>query len=155
MSSEVQEELQKAISYSFLLLKYRLRSEAEMQGRLKRKKFADDIIAAAVSFLKDKNFLNDRDFARQWLESRIKRNSGLRKIKQELKLKGIKEDLIKEAVGSLEDYDEEKTVLSLARKRLSALAGIAQDKKRQRLYGYLLRRGFRADTAIEVLNKVL
>ncbi|MDD5043933.1 MAG: regulatory protein RecX [Candidatus Omnitrophica bacterium] len=154
MNNIVKEELQKALSYAFLLLKYRLRSEAEMRSRLKKKKLPDDIIEAAVGFLKDKDFINDRNFARLWLESRIRRSSGLRKIRQELKLKGIREELIKETVGALEDYDEESVVLTLAKKRLALLKGVAVEKRRQRLYGWLLRRGFSLDTVIEVLNKV-
>ena len=155
MNSEVKDQLQKAISYSFLLLKYRLRSETELRSRLKRKKFPDDITESAVCFLKNKSFINDRDFARLWFESRLKRSCGARRIKQELKLKGISEDLIQETLGSLENYDEEEVVLALAKKRLKVLKGIAQDKKRQRLYGFLLRRGFSPDTVIEVLNQVL
>jgi len=154
VNNQVKEELGKAIAYAFLLLKYRLRSESEIRGRLKKKKFSEDIISAAVSFLKDKNFINDRDFVRLWFDSRIKRSCGVRRIKQELKLKGIREDLIKEAQAGLEDYNEEKVVIALAKKRLSLLKGVSPDKKRQRLYGYLLRRGFSPETVIEVLNKV-
>ena len=155
MNNEVQDQLQKAIAYSFLLLKYRLRSEYEIRSRLKRKKFEPDIIEAAVSFLKNKDFISDRDFARLWLESRIKRSCGLQRIRRELKLKGIAKDLIQEAQDSLLDYNEEEAVMVLAKKRIFSLKGLEPQKKRQRLYGYLMRRGFSPDVVLEALDKVL
>ena len=155
MNSEIRQQLQEAISYSFLLLKYRLRSEAEIRRRLKRKKFPTDIIETTVSFLKNKNFINDREFAHLWFDSRIKRLCGIKRIKQELKIKGISEELIREAQEDLQDYDEKKVVLKLAKKRLLQSKGLEINKKRQRLYGYLIRRGFPAGIVIEVLNKVL
>lgn len=155
MNNEVKDELQKAIAYSFLLLKYRLRSETEIRSRLKRKKFEPDIVEAAVSFLKNKDFISDREFARAWMESRIKRRCGLRRIREELKLKGISAGLIEETLRSAQDYNEEESVAALVKKRIPLLRGVEPNKKRQRLYGYLMRRGFSSDTVLAVLDKVL
>ena len=49
--------LEKAKNYCFLLLKFRLRSEYELLERLKNKKFDCQTSEKAVSFLKEKGFI--------------------------------------------------------------------------------------------------
>lgn len=154
-NNALEEQLKKAISYAFLLLKYRMRSQQELRGRLLRKKFPEDITEACLAFLRDKHFINDEDFARAWVESRIKKPLGLRRIRQELKIKGIKEEFIRQAEALLNDYNEEKVVLALARKRLNRSLHEPKEKIRQRLYNYLVLRGFSPDTVLEVLRKLI
>ncbi len=77
-----------------MLLKFRLRSEKEIRLRLKKKKFDSKIIDETAAFLKDKDFINDNNFAHLWLESRLKRPLGLRRIKEELRQKGIAREII-------------------------------------------------------------
>ena len=74
------DQLQKAKNYAFLLLKFRPRSEKEISERLKRKKFDTAVIRETILFLKEKSFVDDSYFAKVWLESRIKRPLGLRKL---------------------------------------------------------------------------
>ncbi|MCM8770542.1 MAG: recombination regulator RecX [Candidatus Omnitrophica bacterium] len=154
MNNPLKEELQKAINYAFLLLKYRLRTESEIRRRLKRKKFAADVIEATVSFLKEKKFINDADFARAWFEARGQK-FGLKRIRQELRQKGVSAELINQAQNGLRDYQEKEVLFALAKKRMPLLRGLPFAKKRQRLYGYLLRRGFPPDMVLEALNRIL
>jgi regulatory protein len=79
-----QQELEKARAYAFLLLKFRPRSELELSQRLKRKKFSQEIVFKSIAFLKEKKFLDDDCFARNWINSRIKKPLGLRRLRKEL-----------------------------------------------------------------------
>ena len=54
---------QAAKEYAFLLLKFRLRSEKELAQRLRQKKFSETIIQDTLTFLKDKQFIDDQIFA--------------------------------------------------------------------------------------------
>ncbi len=78
---------EKARAYAFLLLKFRLRRENELLARLKQKGFSEQVSKDTVNFLKEKEFIDDRVFAKGWVASRLKRPFGLRRIKQELNLK--------------------------------------------------------------------
>ena len=69
---------EKAKAYAFLLLKFRLRSAKELEQRLKQKGFSEELSRETVNFLKDKEFIDDRVFARGWVSSRLKRPFGLR-----------------------------------------------------------------------------
>ena len=147
--------LQKARGYAFLLLKFRPRSENELRQRLKKKKFNSEIIESTVSFLKDKGFIDDNYFAKTWIESRIKKPLGIRRLKAELSIKGINKEIIDTQINEIKkSYPEEDIVGGIARDRLNKLKGIDSQKARKRVYAYLLRRGFSPETVIDVLNKM-
>jgi len=144
----------KAKEYAFLLLKFRLRSEKELIERLRRKGFSEELSQETVNFLKDKQFVDDRVFARGWVSSRLKRPFGLRRIKQELVQKGLDKQVIEEAlVQAKEDYDEAGIVNQLAELRLSKLKNIEPLKAKARVCAYLMRRGFSPDLISNVLRK--
>lgn len=142
----------KAKDYAFRLLKFRIRSEAELYQRLKRKKFDEHTIEKVILFLKDKEFINDQQFARLWVEDKIKRPLGLRRIREELKRKGIDKKIIEEVLTEAQsNYNEESIVLELAKRRLERLKNLDPRKARTRLYAYLLRRGFSPDSILDVI----
>ena len=154
MNSKNIDLLQKAKNYAFLLLKFRLRSENELRQRLEKKKFNTQIIERTLSFLKDKGFIDDKYFAKIWTESRVKRPLGIRRLKQELIIKGIDKAIIDSQINEIKkDYPEEEIVASIAKDRLNKLKGYDPQKERRRVYAYLLRRGFSPEVVIEVLNK--
>jgi regulatory protein len=87
---------------SLRYLSYRPRSEKEMRDYLlekqKRKKgLSDETISEIIKKLKSYKFIDDRQFTKSWIESRIKlKNKPVRVIEYELKQKGISGDLIDE-----------------------------------------------------------
>lgn len=150
-----QELLQKARDYAFLLLKFRPRSEKELYARLKKKKITEEIIRETLAFLKDKGFIDDQLFAKTWIESRLKRPLGLRRIKEELKLKGIDKEIIESQIHELKKtYTEPDIVIKIAKARLSKLKGIEPQKAKRRVYAYLLRRGFSPEIVIDAINQL-
>jgi regulatory protein len=148
------ESFDKARDYAFLLLKFRLRSEDELVQRLKLKKIPAETIKEVISFLKEKKFIDDNVFAKAWINSRLKRPLGLRRIKQELRQKGVDKEIIEEQTAKVEDYTEGKIVLDLAKGRLNRLKGIDQVSAKRRVYAFLLRRGFSPEVVIDTLNQL-
>ena len=148
------ESFAKARDYAFLLLKFRLRSENELVQRLKKKKFSEETAKEVAAFLKEKRFIDDNAFAKAWVSSRLKRPLGLRKIRQELRQKGIDQEIIETEIDKVKDYSETQIVLDLARARLSRLKGIEPVKAEARVYAYLARRGFSPETIIDILSQL-
>lgn len=147
--------LQKARNYCFLLLKFRLRSEKEVYQRLKNKKFDEQIIRETLIFLKDKGFLDDNLFAKSWIDSRLKKPLGIRRIRQELKLKGIGKEIIDARLGEVKNnYSEEEVVAKIVNKRLKRLRDEEPRTAKRRLYAYLMRRGFSTEAASSALTKI-
>ncbi|MFH1678307.1 MAG: regulatory protein RecX [Candidatus Omnitrophota bacterium] len=136
--------MNKALQCAFNLLKYRPRSEYELYQRLKRRGFSETPINNAIFLLKEKNLINDLEFARIWVESRINKPLGLKRIKQELRIKGIKEELIDRALADFSgNYNEEEAIRNLVCQRWERLSHIQpKEKVKQRIFMYLLRRGF-------------
>ena len=152
-SSSQSHKPEKARAYALLLLKFRLRSEQELKARLKQKGFSEELAGSTVSFLKDKEFIDDRIFAKGWVSSRLKRPFGLRRIKQELIQKGLDKEIIEETfVQTKEDYNESQIVSQLAQQRFSKLKGIEPFKAKARVYAYLMRRGFSLDLIGDVVR---
>jgi regulatory protein len=145
----------KARDYAFLLLKFRLRSEQELANRLKKKKFSNEVIDRVVIFLREKKFLDDANFTKSWIKSRLNRSLGIRRISRELRLKGVDKGIIESQISNLPSgYSEEKKVEELASIRLERLKGVDPATRKRRLYGYLVRRGFSSEVIVEVLNKL-
>lgn len=148
-------EPQEARRYAFLLLKFRLRSEKELALRLRQKKFPEEVIRDTICFLKDKRFIDDRIFAKGWVVSRLKRPFGLRRIRQELVQKGLGKEIIEETFAQVkEGYDEDSIVRQLAEQRFSKLKSMEPLKAKARVYAYLMRRGFSADTIRNAVGEV-
>lgn len=147
--------LQKARNYAFLLLKFRPRSEKEVYARLKKKKFNPEIIQKTLAFLKDEGFIDDKYFARAWVESRIKRPLGLRRLKQELRVMGVDKEIVDSQIDEIKkNYSEGDIVAKIAQERLNRIKGIDPQKTRRRIYTYLLRRGFSPEVVIDVISQL-
>ncbi|MFA5410519.1 MAG: regulatory protein RecX [Candidatus Omnitrophota bacterium] len=155
MKNQRIDALQKARNYAFLLLKFRLRSEKELAERLKRKKFEPRVISETLAFLKEKRFLDDRLFAKTWIEWRIAKPLGVIRLRQELRAKGIDKEIIDETLEEVKkNYSEESVVSGLAKERFKKLKGVERNKAKQRILGYLLRRGFSTDLVIEAIRRL-
>lgn len=151
----MQDKLEKAKNYVFLLLKFRPRSEQEIRQRLKLKKFDPQIISQTISSLKDKDFINDSYFAGAWIDARLKRPLGLRRIRQELRLKGIANDIINEKIEQAKaSYCEEETVKRLIQQRFRTLKDVEPKVAKARIFSYLMRRGFSPDAVIEAMSQL-
>ena len=147
--------MNKALEYAFRLLKYRPRSEYELSQRLKRRGFPESTIKETVIFLKEKDLINDFEFARIWVESRIKKPLGINRLKQELKIKGIDKDLIKQVIDRVANkYKEEEIIRDLLSRRWERLKNMEPHKARRRLFLYLLRRGFSSEKIQEAINQI-
>jgi regulatory protein len=121
-------------------LSYRPRSEFELKERLQRRGFDGDSMGAVLTKLKEQELVNDVAFAQFWKDNResfsprSKRLTGL-----ELRRKGVDEDTIAQVVDVIDD-DDSAYRAALGKARSLSLSDY-QDF-RQRLAGYLRRRGF-------------
>jgi len=145
------ENLNNAINVALRYLTYRQRSEKEIFDKLNSKEYPDKLIYQAIDYLKSKGYINDREFARSFLQDKTNINKyGPIKIKNQLKLKGISNTIIDEIVDMDRD-DEYQMSLELASKRISRYKNEERSAIYRKLGGYLQRRGF----SYEVVNQVL
>jgi regulatory protein len=137
---------QKAYAAALRLLARQRLAEAQLWQRLERKGFEDELIREAVERVKRDGYVDDRLFARLFLEK--KRHVGDMRLVGDLVRKGIDRDVALAAVSSLEDDEESRCVGAfdvLASKR----ADIAYASAARRLE----RLGFPASTIYRVLRR--
>jgi regulatory protein len=139
-------------------LSYRTRSEKEVRDKLRTKNVEPEIIEKIVLKLKEKRFINDEEYARQWIENRNRfKPRSLRLIKMELKQKGLTPEIIKSAVKNQElgvDSDLEQAK-KLAEKRIGRLRNLPKQKIYEKLGRYLASKGFNWDTVKKAIDDVL
>ena len=136
-------------------LKIRPRSIAELKEKLEVKGFSSTEIEKTVLDLLASGLLDDRAFTKSWINYRLARPFGFRRIIQELKAKGIDREIIEQAVAEIQgSYNPQEAVQQLAQRRWQRLPAIDPEKKKKRVLDFLLRRGFDADIVIKILKKL-
>ena len=143
-------------------LKIRPRSIAELKEKLEGKGFLSTEIDSVLHDLIASGLLDDRAFTKSWINYRLARPFGFRRIILELKNKGVAQEIIEQAVFEIKNkggfgtrpYDPEDIALTLAQRRWERLPAIDPVKKKKRVMDFLLRRGFEADIVMRVLRKL-
>lgn len=131
-------------------LTYKDRSEGEILEKLKEAGFDADVARTAADELKTIGYLDDNRYALKYLSERI-RNKALSKksLAFELKNKGIKQEIIDKALSEFE-IDDYEVALREARRKFGKY-DISDEKTEQKIYRFLLHRGFSYD----IVNKVI
>lgn len=149
------EEKNKAINYALRSLSYRARFEKEIYDALKRKGFDDNIIEDTIYYCKEKEYLNDRDFAESFVRDKINFSKlGPERIRYELRLKGISEDIINRVLRVSRD-EQFETALELGKKRIRLYKDDTKDAKYRKLSGFLQRKGYSYEIVSKVLKELL
>jgi len=153
-------ELTKLFDASLRFLSFRPRSEKETSQYLAKKiahhdsikykqALASPQISVVIEKLKKYKYLDDLEFAKWWVSSRVKSNpKGLLFIKYELTKKGIAKDIIEKVLSK---FPSETTLAKKAiGKKLKLWKKLPPPKLKNKVYLYLRGKGFNYDTAQEI-----
>ncbi len=122
------------------LLEFRSHSEKELSDKLKRLGASDEHIEAALDFCRGYGFVNDREFARRKANDLFNlKHFGGRRIRNELKVLGICDEFIDEALCGLDEEDEHDALRGLLEKKLN---GDFSDKNKDKCMRYFIYRGY-------------
>lgn len=140
-------QLGQARKAALRLLKYRPRSEKELEQRLRLKKIPAQLVELVLGELKKTSLIDDARFAKIWTQDRLKKGYGPRRIEKELNEKGLDRQIIAGSIKNARTFLNASPVLNeLLEKRLRRFK--KQDdrlKTKQKLFNYLYRRGFELD----------
>lgn len=138
---------------SMNLLQAREYTEKQLKDKLKQGGYPETVIEEAVEYVKSYHYIDDARYALSYIEYHIENKSRLR-IMQDLMKKGISRECIEkqwQAAGQLGvTADEEKMILELLEKK--HYSKDADRKERQKVYGFLLRKGFSAEKIRKAMN---
>lgn len=141
------EKFNKLYNNALKFLSFRSRSEKEVFDHLIKKEDAVVVITQVITKLKEQKFLNDYEFAKQWIESRMRfRPRGSRLIKMELEQKGISKEIIEQIFNfQVPIFNEKEQIQKLIEKKIEKYKGLSRQEVFQKLGGFLARRGFDYD----------
>ena len=130
----------RCLNAALYCLSYRPRSEFELKERLHRRGFDGDSVGAVLARLREQGLVDDMAFAQFWKDNRESFSPRSQRLTSlELRRRGVAEETIAQVVGVIDDDDSAyRAALSKAR----SLSLSDYQSFRQRLAGYLKRRGF-------------
>jgi regulatory protein len=151
-----EEERQQAYVYALKWLGAKVRTTREILERLRNRGFTEEAAQEAVRRLERQRYVDDADFAKHWtLERANAQKKGKRLIARELQAKGIADSHIREALKQLDEADEWETVMELAKKKWRNVSDPEEEvKQMQRVYAFLIRRGFPPQLAGRAIRAV-
>lgn len=133
------------------LLEFRNHSSGELKRKLTVAGASEDDASKVIEFLKEYNLINDREYAKRLaLDLKNLKKYGERRIRSELKSRGILSEYIEEAIGELPEFDEEELV-RLVEKRLK---GDFEKKNKDKVLRYFLNRGYSFDEIKRTIEKI-
>jgi regulatory protein len=145
--------IKRALNLATNYLSYQARTIYEMEKYLDKKKFKGEIIENIVNILLDNNYLNDKEFARQFIESKVKNKPKSKfALHYELKQKGINSFDI-DAI--LQPYDDQDLALKSVRPKIKVWQNLDNDKFKKKMMNFLRYRGFNYDICLSTLNHFL
>lgn len=142
-------QVEKAREDALRLLATRERSAAEIRARLRRRGYGPEAIIAVLDRLQETGLQSDERFSERYAADAGARGLASRRIRTELRTKGIDEELA--VTAALEGAPEDGArARAWAQKRAARMAGMPPEVRFRRLAGALARRGYDAETCREV-----
>ena len=149
----MEDNYQKLLTYALRLVARKRYTEKEISTKLNvRKNGKKKDKESVIKRLKELNYLNDYEYARDYIDTRIKVNpKGIRMLKLELRLKGVNTEIIEEIIEKSK-IDELKVAESLIKRKQGILKKLPSEKKRKKVITLLSSRGFGMSTIYKILD---
>lgn len=134
----------------------RARSSGEVRALLLRRKAAPADVEAVIQRLRDRGYLDDARFARSFVASRVENDlHGRTRVRRDLAARRVRPDIAEEALRQAFDTLDEAKLLRRHLQRKVRVTRLDKPSAVQGLYRRLLRAGFRSDTIIGELKRLL
>jgi regulatory protein len=138
-------------------LERRSHAVGELRRRLTQKGHPAAAVEHAISRALAAGLLDDADFARQYVESRVARGQGPNRLRRDLAARGVSRAAVDAAIAAqwADPGDSLGGAAELVQRRLRQLKGLPREVQRRRLLGYLARRGFTGGRVAELVGRAL
>lgn len=131
------------------------RTVREVELKLDEGCYSEGEIMQTVERLLEAGLLDDLKYARDFIETRLNTKPVSRfRLEEQLRAHFVPDDVIEEALASVEDGTEYENAVKLAEKFSRQFEGLKdEDEKRKRIYSRLLTRGFDHETIKAALRE--
>ena len=129
------------------------RTRQELATRLAKRNVPEEIAVRLLDRFEEVGLIDDQAFARLWTTTR-QSSKGLarRALAQELRRKGVSDEVAREALDELDPADEEAAARALVQRKLRTMSRLDDTTKARRLVGMLARKGYPSGLALAVVR---
>jgi len=145
-----------AMSMALFALAPRAKSRAELHAQLLKRGVESEVSANVLDSLELQGLLNDLEFAHLWSESRRRQkklSAGV--IRQELRTKGVAQDIIDEVMEGNDLDAEYQMAYELAERKYRSCSHLDQMVIYRRVHSLLARKGFSHQITERIMRELL
>lgn len=147
---------EKAMDLAVKYLSFKSRTSSEMIDYLKKKNVDEKIIAAVMQKLGEYRYIDDAVYLKNYVENNRHLNYyGSRRMSQDLKKRGISDQLLLSLEDLFSKQDEYQCCEIVAKKNLRILKGQTSAQKKKKLYDKLGRMGYPTEMVLEVIKSLI
>ena len=131
----------------------------QMRNKLREGFYPDNIIDKIIGFLNKYGYIDDLQYAERYISYSINKKS-LRKIEENLRVKGISKEIIKDAFDYFNEYDMDDTIkensqIELIRKHITRKIKPDMDMNMEnKIVMSVVRKGFMYEDVVSVLKEM-
>lgn len=134
----------------------RARSRSDLAAALKKRNVPPEIATRLLDRFEEVGLVDDAAFARDWIAQRQSgRGLAKRALAQELRRKGIDDEVARDALGEVDHDDEVEAARLLVRRKLRSVRDLPEEVAVRRLLGMLARKGHASGVAYRVIREEL
>ncbi|MFT4144076.1 MAG: RecX family transcriptional regulator [Mobilitalea sp.] len=145
----------RAIQKALAILKFKDRTEQELQRKLKEADYPEEVIARVIGYMKEYGYLNDERYTSLYVKNR-KSTKSKQFIKSELLQKGLDKSVINEVLeAEYKEDSEEDSELFAIKKAIAKKTKTPQlltFEEKQKLIASLFRKGFNINKIKKILE---
>lgn len=154
----VETVIRRAKQKAVAILKFKDRTEQELRDKLTESFYPVEAIDEVISYVKEYGYQDDKRYAHAYIRDRMKQKSKLF-IKMKLLQKGVKKDLLQEALEEEYGNNEEETdmevlaIRKLVLRKCKSGLPISEEEKKK-LMNSLYRKGFQMDKIRKEIKEI-
>ena len=132
------------------------KTRKELAKDLKDKDISDDVANVALDRFEEVGLINDQALASNYVSSQHERKGlGKNALRQQLRAKGISDDMALEAISQISDDQEFQAAFALACKKIRSLQRDDAKTQLRKIVGVLARKGYSSNLAFRVAKEVI
>ena len=132
------------------------RTRKELAKDLKDKDISDEVANVALDRFEEVGLINDQALASNYVSSQHERKGlGKNARRQQLRAKGVSDDVALEAISQISDDQEFQAAFALACKKIRSLQKDDAKTQLRKIVGVLARKGYSSNLAFRVAKEVI
>lgn len=128
------------------------RTKKGLRDNLLKNGYPSEAVEEAMAYVESFHYIDDKRYALTYIQNQSGKK-GRARIQMELRQKGVPQEYIDQAFQETEEDTDARGVIRELILKKRREQGPMEEKERQKLYGFLMRRGFSSSDILSVLRE--